>query len=89
MQKRIYAFLLALILMTASFGWAQAEGTETLDMAFGLFSVDVPAEWQMKAVDGDGLSDLSYKGEGNALSIRANYSQASIYEQTALRNMES
>ena len=87
MQKRIYAFLLALVLMMASFGWAQAEGMETLDMAFGLFSVDVPVEWQMKAVDGDGLSDLSYKGSG--LSIRANYSQASSYEQTALRNMES
>lgn len=83
---RWFAFVCACMMFTVSA--CAEEAARPLDMAFGLFTVDVPAEAEPGANTGHMIYDLRYD-LGNGMLIYANFSPAEAYEADAWRKLNS
>lgn len=84
-MKKLLCFALLLCVSLLS---AAAEAPRVLELAFGLFSVEVPAEAEPGALTGNMLYDLHYE-LGNGMLVYANYSPEAAYETDAWRKLNS
>lgn len=87
MGKRIALIALAL-LSALFFGAGSAEGGR-LELAFGLFCVEVPADASIGPNTGNALSDLRYEVAPFPGLVYANFAPRSEYADTAKRKLDS
>lgn len=87
-MKRSFMLFIVLQLCALLGMPALAEGEpQRLEMAFGLFSVEVPAPAEIGPVSGNLFSDLRYELGGGRL-VYANFAPADAYEDTAKHNLD-
>lgn len=88
-MKRSFVLLIVLLLCALLGMPALAEGApQRLEMAFGLFSVEAPAQAEIVPSPGNLFSDLRCELGGGRL-VYANFAPADAYEDTAKRKLNS
>ena len=88
-MKSILNLILVSTLVFGLFG-ASAEPSENcLDIAFGLFSVELPDGAAAGPNTGNQLSDFRFETDGDMRLIYANYAPKDEYETTAGKKLES
>ncbi|MBQ2954178.1 MAG: hypothetical protein IJE07_11670 [Clostridia bacterium] len=88
MMKRMLLCLLmiALLLPAAALGEA---GTQRLEMAFGLFWVEIPEDWSPGPVQSNVLADLRCDVSELAWPVYASYAPLETYADTAGRDLDN
>ncbi|MBQ7455932.1 MAG: hypothetical protein IJS53_05755 [Clostridia bacterium] len=93
MKKKFNALLLLLCTFTLALPSALAAGVEApenrLEIAFGLFSVALPAGVTAGENTGDALSDFRFETDGAPRLIRANFAPLPEYADTAEQKLDS
>ncbi len=84
-MRMFFTVLLCLCLLASG---ALAEENR-LEMAFGLFSVEIPAEAEIISINKAGLCDLSYEISTFPHRVNANFAPLDTYENTAARKLDS
>ena len=88
MKRSLFVWLL--IICLACSGTVLAEnGGGRLDIAFGLFSVELPEGVTAGPNTGNALSDFRYETDGAPSIVAANYAPLDEYGETASRRLES
>lgn len=91
-MKKCISLLFALCLMLSVFPSGRAENdAQRLELAFGLFSVELPAGADVGAYVSSPLTDFDIQVEVSSFSrpIAASYAPLDTYEDTALRTLNS
>ncbi|NLF27601.1 MAG: hypothetical protein GX592_06850 [Clostridiales bacterium] len=90
MGKRTFSIILALLVVLLwGVGTAEGAGTKRLELAFGLFSVEVPADAAVGPNTGNALSDLRYEVRPFPGIVYANFAPRAEYADTAERRLNS
>lgn len=91
-MKRAFALILAAAVLCGFTSFRPALSEETgkhLEMAFGLFSVEIPADAEAGPNTGNALSDLRYEVSGFPHLVYANFAPIGEYDQGAARKLNS
>ena len=88
-MKRIMSVMLIVVLMIGGVGATAEEAENRLNIAFGLFSVELPDGVTAGPNTGDLLSDYCFETYGGPDLIYANCAAADEYESTAGRKLSS
>ena len=88
MKRMLLVWLVILCLACSGAALAERESSR-LDMAFGLFSVELPEGVTAGPNTGNALSDFRYETDGMPSIIAAHYAPLDRYEDTAGRRLES
>lgn len=89
MRKGLAGLLALMLLFTAAACAAEESETKALDMAFGLFSIDLPGDAQLNPGQAGYFSMLEYGVSCFAGPVRANFDQKEQYDQTAGQRLGS
>ena len=88
-MKRMFALLTALLLCATLAVNAEETGTVRMDMEFGLFSMEIPADLKLMEEGGNMLHVYRYLFDGPIREISGNYDTIDSYDDTAARALES
>lgn len=88
MMKRIFLCLLMTVLLLPAAALGEA-GTQRLEMAFGLFWVELPEAWTPGPVESNALADLRCDVSELSYPIYASFAPLEEYAETAGRNLDS
>ncbi len=87
-MKRLKLVCLMILALCLSVSFAEEESNR-LDIAFGLFSVELPKGVAAGPNTGNALSDFRYETDGIPAIIAAHYAPLDQYEATASRRLDS
>ena len=88
MKRLMPVWVMILCLVCSGFAFAENESSR-LDIAFGLFSVELPEGINAGPNTGNQLSDFRFETDGSIRLIYANYAPADEYESAAARKLNS
>ena len=88
MKRLMPVWVMILCLVCSGFAFAENESSR-LDIAFGLFSVELPEGITAGPNTGNQLSDFRFETDGSIRLIYANYAPADEYESAAARKLNS